>query len=274
MLLGLTVWESRGSPRRLVGSVYLVIAVSVLSTTVAYFCVHNVFSAMRLKQDWEEVQLERLVQIVRDRAAGQGIYVMSYHIGSAYPLINYSETRSTSRFPQLWLLGSSYVEQLKGRRPLSYRSAEEMSASERYLNQAVFEDLRDHQPKLLLVLQPARDLWINGWRRLDYIAYFRRDPRIAPLFQHYQLVAEVEGYLVYERIAEGERRMGPAPTVQIGTRDLVRGPNVGSIPARIRDPEFQVALAAFLLTAIIVGFAEKGRMSARTARKRAEAIAT
>jgi hypothetical protein len=243
-LLGLTVWSVAESAGHWIGTAYRVTATGVLAMVAVAAWARDASAAMRLVQDWEQVQLEGLIAVVGPLANGGTVYVMSYHIGSAYPLINYTGARSASRFPQLWILGSSYLEQLKGDRPLRYHAPEEMSPSESYLNQAVFEDLRDQEPDVLVVLQPARDLPVNGWRRLDYIAYFGRDPRIAGLLQRYQLAADLQGYLVYERVPDGADRVAPAPAVVPGTQDIVRG-RPGDASARILDPEILLPLLAF-----------------------------
>ena len=172
---------------------------------------------MRLRKDAEQVHLERMLPVVRPLAAGHSVYVMSYHIGSVYPLINYSGARSASRFAHLWLLPALYMDQLPGATPLRYRSPGEMSPIERFLNQAVFEDLRDQRPRVLIVLQHARDLPINGFRRLNYIEYFRRDPRIASLLDRYQLVNDLGDYLIYELIPNAQARAESPPTVQPAT---------------------------------------------------------
>ena len=263
VVLGLLALDGRELLRDWVGKVYRVIATSALVTVVLVGCVRSAATTIRPTRDLEQQHMELLVPVVRARAAGEGVYVMSYNISSAYPLINHAGAHSASRFPQLWMLPAAYMDQLKGSAPMRYRAPGEMSASERYLNQGVLEDLRDRRPKLLLILAHARDLPANGFRRLDYVAYFSRDPRIAEIFDRYQLVADVGGHLVYERIADGAERAGPPPSVQPGTRDVVHGPNVGSVPARIRDPGFQLALLAFVASAILASMAEKGRASAR-----------
>jgi hypothetical protein len=195
--------------------------------------------------------------VVRPLAAGQSVYVMSYHIGSAYPLINYSGARSASRFPQLWLLPAAYMDQLAGGAPLRYHAPDEMSPSERYLNQAVFEDLRDQRPKVLVILQHARDLPVNGFRRLDYVAYFRRDPRIARLLDRYQFRADLGDFTVYERIPEAQARAESPPAVQRATRDIVQAGAVRGAGGRNRDPVFVFALLAFGTSAILASIAEK-----------------
>jgi hypothetical protein len=186
---------------------------------------------------------------------------MSYHIGSAYPLNNYSGARSTSRFPQLCIYAAAYMDQIAGSAPLRYHAPDEMSPSERYLNQAVFEDLRDQRPKVLVVLQHARDLPVNGFRRLDYVAYFRRDPRIANLLDRYQLRADLDDFLVYERIPDAQARAETPPIVQAATRDIVQAGAVRGAYGRSRDPAFVLALMAFVISVILASIAEKGRAS-------------
>ena len=262
VLLGMVVHDTRGAPREWVRSVYRIVTVSILATAVVVVSAQNVTSVMGLNRGAEQVQLERVLPVVRALAAGQSVYVMSYHIGSAYPLINYSGARSASRFPQLWIFPAAYMDQLAGSAPLRYHAPDEMSPSERYLNQAVFEDLRDQRPKVLVVLQHARDLPVNGFRRLDYVAYFRRDPRIAGLLDRYQLRADLGDFLVYERIPEAQARAESPPTVQPATRDIVQAGAVRGAHGRSRDPAFVLALLAFVISAILASIAEKRRASA------------
>lgn len=259
MVLGLLVLDGRELLRDWVGRVYRVIATASLITVVLVGCIRIAGATIRPTRDLEQQHMERLLPVVRARAAGEAIYVMSYNISSAYPLINYAGAHSASRFAQLWMLPAAYMDQLKGSAPLRYRAPGEMSASERYLNQAVFEDLRDRRPKLLLILQHARDLPANGFRRLDYVAYFSRDPRIASMLQRYQLAADLGDFVVYERIPDGTARSAPAPGVQAGTRDLVPHRREAGAHAGIGEPGFLLVLLAFVAGAILATIMEKGR---------------
>jgi hypothetical protein len=265
VLLGMLAWY-RGAPlRRWVPRAYRVVAVSVVATVVVVTCVRNGFATIRPTMDAEQELMERVLPVVRGRAAGERIYVMSYNISSAFPLINYAGAQSASRFPQLWILGSAYIDQLRSNRPLRYRDSGEMGPSERYLNQAVFEDLRDQKPKLLVVLQHARDLPANGFRRLNYLAYFSRDQRIAGILDQYQLVADVGDFVVYERLAEGSARSGPAPVVEPGTLDIVQPTPAGTLPVRSGHPGFLLALCAFVVSIVLASLAERSTGDARIA---------
>ncbi len=265
IVLGMIASDRGESQRRWVGSLYWVMAVSVVATVVAAACVRNALSTMRHSRDPGQVQMERLLPLVRARAAGEGVYVMSYNISSAYPLINYAGAHSASRFAQLWILAAAYMDQLKGSGPLRYHLPGEMSPSERYMNQAVFQDLRDQRPKLLAILQHARDLPANGFRRLDYVAYFIRDPRIASILARYQLVADVGDFTVYERVADGTAPSRPSPTVQPGTRDVINEGQSVIGPVRVRDPAFLLTVLAFVVSAICASIVEKGRPLPKTA---------
>ena len=167
----------------------------------------NVAVALGSGGDSDRTQFDALVDAVRSRARNAGVFVMSYHLRSAYPLINYSGTWSASRFPHLWILASEYRDELAAEGPLRYRAPEAMSRVERYLNRAVVEDFRRRRPRLLVVFRPARDVPANGLRRLDYIAYFQRNPAMAEMLADFQLVKELGDYLVYERLAASP---GPA----------------------------------------------------------------
>jgi hypothetical protein len=265
IVLGLIAADRGDSLRNWVIRLYRVIAVSMLATALVIVGVRNAASIMRPTRDPEQEQMERLLPVVRARAAGEGVYVMSYNISSAYPLINYAGAHSASRFAQLWILAAAYMDQLKGNAPLRYHSPAEMSPSERYMNEAVLEDLRDRRPKLLAILQHARDLPVNGFRRLDYVAYFSRDPRIARILERYELVADVGDFVVYERVADDATPSGPPPSVRPGTRDIIQAGQPGGAHGRFKDPGFLLALLVFVVSAICASIAEQGRLPPQVA---------
>jgi hypothetical protein len=220
MLLALATLDAV-RPEALARRLYRAAAALAFAATVLVVAVQNGALALGLPRDSERSQLEELIGLVRARAAGEPVFVFSYHIGSAYPLVNYSGARSASRFPQLWILAADYLDALHGPEPLRYHTAAEMSQSERYLNQAVREDLETGRPCLLIVYRAARDRPQNGYRRLDYVAYFSRDPRIARMFAHYQRIARTGDYDVYERVPDGVALSGPAMVPETPTQDIL-----------------------------------------------------
>ncbi len=197
MLLGFAVLDVRAPLTRPFERLYRVVA-SAAVFTIAIVALGTTLSHV-VQRGWggrPDVPLGRMVELVRRHAAGGSIFVFSYHIGSTFPLVNYAGVRSSSRFPQLWILTAEYVDRMRADEPLRYRPAAEMSPAERYLNEAVLADLERSRPQLLLVLRNARDDPANGLRRLDYLAYFGRDRRFAELFERYQLLDRVGEYVV------------------------------------------------------------------------------
>jgi hypothetical protein len=232
------------------------LAVSVLATATIVVCAQNVAVAVGSGRDGDAQQFEQLVEVVRAHGGSEGVFVMSYHLRSAYPLINYSGARSASRFPHLWILAAEYLDALKDSDPLVYRDGLRMSPSERYLNRAVLEDLERNNPQLLVVFRHARDLPVNGFRRLDYVAYFTRNPQVERILRNYQLLAELGDYLVYERVPAGGPRTGPPPAVVPGTRDVIGVEHAG-VHLRLTDPTLLVAVGTFGLSLLAQGIVER-----------------
>jgi hypothetical protein len=118
----------------------------------------------------------------------------------------------------------------------------------------VLADL-ERRPKLLLVFRPARDLPVNGYRRLDYVAYFSRDPEIGKILRDYQLMAQTRDYLVYEWTPAAQRT-GPAPAVAAATSDVVVTREAGG-SLRLGDPRLLVAVLTFLGSLIATGLTRR-----------------
>jgi len=76
-------------------------------------------------------------------------------------------------------------------RALRFHRRDQMGPAERYLSDAVYEDLTRYRPDILMVLRHARDSPENAIRRVDYVAYFERDARIAEVLRRYRLAEEV-----------------------------------------------------------------------------------
>ena len=75
-------------------------------------------------------------------------------------------------FPSLWLLPALYMSELRADAPIRFRDAAAMSPQERYLREAVVEDLERRPPEMLVELRPGPDRRAFGIRRLDYLGYF------------------------------------------------------------------------------------------------------
>ncbi|HEU5039987.1 MAG TPA: hypothetical protein VFT84_04140, partial [Gemmatimonadales bacterium] len=170
-------------------------------------CIAQAIAPRALRYELDP-SLPALLPIVERKASEGPVMVLSWSAASAYPLIPDAGARSGLRFNFLWMVGSLYGAAVVRPEPLRYRSRAEMSPVERYLNDAVAEDLVTHRPALLIVLAPAPDDPRWGLRRIDLLTYFQRDQRFAAGFSRYRYVATAGQYWVFERLAESSP---PAP---------------------------------------------------------------
>jgi hypothetical protein len=139
-----------------------------------------------------------LTRVVRERAAGEPIWVMSSSINPAFPVVNLSGASWSSRFCCVWMAPGLYSAEEKATRPFPYRDRDEMTELERFQIDAVIEDLEAAPPRLLIVdNHPHKQAW--GQSDFQFLAYFRRDPRFARLFLQYRPVGPVGPFQIYER---------------------------------------------------------------------------
>lgn len=272
LLLGIIAADHRRPLPSLVRRLYAAIALASVVTAISWAGVLAMTRTLGRNpvQEQERQQLDQLVRAVRRHAPGGSLYVLSYTIGSSFPLVNYSGAQWASRFPHLWLLEATYQDQLQSPAPLRYHERREMGPAERYLNDAVAEDLARNRPALLLVLEPARDVQDNGLRRLDYVKYFSRDPRIAQLFLDYRFVETAGQYRLYARAdaapVSGEPASGQPPAVEPATADIVHH-EIHGAHAIVNDTTFVIKTALFLLVTLLALARER-----RSRRRRGAAV--
>lgn len=252
VLLALAVLDLRRPLVRPVQQAYAAAAFAALAASLLLSVEEGI---VRVRQrdparQAEQAQLDELVAAVRRRMPpGGSLYVFSYTIGSSFPLVNYSGVRWASRFPHLWIIEAAYQDQLHAPRPLRFHTPAEMDRAERYLNDAVYEDLTRHRPDVLMVLKHARDTMANSLRRVDYLAYFGRDPRVAQALSQYRLAEEVGQYQLYVRAASPSQP-GEPPRSEPGRYDVLRPEVSGGLELLAADRGFIRNVGIYLLLAL------------------------
>lgn len=203
-------------------------------------------------------EFRQLVALVRTRSGGEPVGVLSYNMGSAFPLVSYAHVPLASRFACLWILPATYWDALLSPAPIRYNTPAEMGSAERMFNRAVHEDLLRARPRLLLILRPLPDEQSNGFRRLNYVAYFGRDSSLAAFFNGYQFIAAEGAYDLYERVDAGSAPGGPPPSAVVQAFAPPTALESKSWPV---DPEL-IAAAAIYLT-FLLGSLARERWSRR-----------
>ena len=267
LLIGLIVIDVRRPLLRPVARVYAAVATGVLGTALVWpagMAMLRILHRDPVRQ-YEQAQLDDLVSAVRRRVPPNGsLYIFSYTIGSSFPVVNYAHVRWASRFPHLWIVEAAYNDQLTRDPPIRYHTATEMGPAERYLNQAVAEDLARYRPDVLMVLRHARDVPENSLRRIDYLRYFGRDPRIAQELRWYRYAEDVGQYGLYVRASTPDQP-GVPPASQPGDQDVKRN-RVSGGRAVVADRAFVMQSGLFLAMALLAFLLEVRGVRASGAR--------
>jgi hypothetical protein len=228
MFLGVAAVDSRERIIPRIRALYTAIAFGAVVTGMIWLTGAAVRRAagLSIEEEQAKASLAEISLALGSGRQGGSLFVFSFATSSGFPLVNYTGLEWASRFPQLWLLVASYRDRLTSDAPLRYRERSDMPPAERFLNDAVYQDLADHQPDLLLVLRHARDVRANGPRRIDYLTYFGRDPRTAEVLRHYRFLRDVGEFGLYRRVTDG----GPGP-------DRVTSPPPGRLDLPPRRPK-------------------------------------
>ena len=131
------------------------------------------------------------------QAFGRGGPIMSISdiMQPVFPLVNYTNVRYASRFSCLWMLPGLYAREWTAQPPFPYHDARRASPLERYMVDAVIEDIQRSQPKLIIVdLDPP--FMLPGF---SYFVYFSRDARFRTLMGHYERLAKMQRYMIFRR---------------------------------------------------------------------------
>ena len=263
VLLGLLAADVPGAAQRLSERVYgrasraLLAAIVIVVVGWAILEVAGGDAGERRRR----AELAELVGAVRAGAGGRPIGVLSYTLESSFPVVNYAGVGLASRFPSMWPLAVSYWGPIETGGPLRYHAVGEMTPAERYFLSAVREDLTAAEPRLLLVLRPARDAGVNGQRRLHYVQYFGRDPELAALLAEYRLADRLGEYLLYERREAAAASADPPPSADPGTQDVIRT-ELKDVRLGSLDRESVVGLALFVACWVVIAAIDRRRSAA------------
>ena len=264
--LGLALLAARPVPQRTSARAYRAISRWVVTAIAVVALGRAVVEALggSREERRRRAEFDAFVEAVRSRGRGEPVAVLSYQMASAFPLVNYAGVRLASRFACLWILPASYWDALTGEPPIVYRRLPEMGAPERLLSQAVSEDLLAARPRLLIILRPFPDRPPYGFRRLNYVAYFGRDPRLAALFAGYQWVASEGAFDLFERVGPDGRRTGPPPSADV--------PPVPPPPTRgpLAGVDAEMAAGALVILLLSLRYVAVGRMAGPDERGRPE----
>lgn len=200
VLLGLLASRAPRSWRQWTGRLFASIAASATITmamTALIGCIRQAGDPLNPRYD-SDPSVGQLIQVAK-RFAGEPVAVISTNMASGFPLTNYAGTIWPLRFTHLWPLVAVYDSALNAADPFRYRPADRMVPLERMVLVTTSEDLLRARPPLIAVLTRGPDLPKWGMRRLDLLAFMRRDDRLRRFLGAYDSAGVVGQYMVFVR---------------------------------------------------------------------------
>lgn len=150
---------------------------------------------------------QKIIAFIVKYSANQPVYFFSDNM-DAYIVVDPSHTICGSRFASLWIL-NGIVNMQKA--SLTQQQRAQLITQENFLHTAVVEDLNHYHPALLFFVLNDRDLINyqdiganNKWPKLhltpiNYLAFFKSDPRFNDIMKNYTNFGIVGNYQVYKR---------------------------------------------------------------------------
>jgi hypothetical protein len=189
--------------------------------------------------------LGALIPIVKERAAGRPVFVISPNMASGFPLTNYTGTSWPSRLSNMWPAVVAYDSATEARSPVQFHELDGMDPIERLGLETSVHDFIHSRPVLVLSLisvdQPG---W--GMQRLDLLRWLQRDPEFRAAWLAYDSVARVGNYVVWVRHDDPASTL-PVPAVQSSPDGSARAPAVVHA-----SPTAMVTAVVFLFTLFFV----------------------
>jgi hypothetical protein len=152
----------------------------------------------------------QLVPLLRQRAGGQAVFVISPNMASGFPLTNYAGTIWPSRLSNMWPAVVAYDSATKAPGSVQFSKLGAMGPVERFGLETTVQDFLVSRPVIVLSLiavdQPG---W--GMQRLDLLHWLQRDPNFSSAWVAYDSLGRVGNYAVWARHGTADDISRPLP---------------------------------------------------------------
>lgn len=147
----------------------------------------------------QDTRINKLARDVARIADGGPIVALDTAMIPSFPMLTYMDEAWSSRFNSLWPLPGIYRDRPGNGGGFSYRAMQERTASERYLANAVLEDLRRWPPELVLVRKSPCPKMPPRFAVLEWL---RVDPAFRRFWSGYALHASSKQFDFYRRAGD------------------------------------------------------------------------
>jgi hypothetical protein len=145
--------------------------------------------------------LAQLIPIVKDRALGRAVFVISPNMASGFPLTNYAGSEWRQQLPHMWPVVVAYDSAIKGQDSIHFRNSDVMNPIERIALRLTVQDFVSSRPVMVLASIPVDR---PGWdmQRLNLLAFLKRDAQFSQVWAGYDSMGRVGNYSVFRRHGE------------------------------------------------------------------------
>jgi hypothetical protein len=186
-------WRAAGDEGRSVGEPSRWVGASVAGTIalVLVLAPSGRLEMLRYGSSWRVGEpsgpLEELVDTIDRYAAGGSVLVLSPNFRDSFPAMSYTSVEWASRFSHLWLVTAVARARRGDPQTPSWLTPERVDAVERYLFDAVAEDIRRHRPELILI---SRSQGVSVPGAMPILDYLLTDEGFRQLWSSYRLTNE------------------------------------------------------------------------------------
>ena len=168
----------------------------ILSSAVIYFGIPISIiyaNTIHYVQEGALSSYHQLIQLAKTHAKHGKIYFFSTN-SKCFPLVDYAEVETASRFQCFWpLLNILHLHSLA-----TPESQKLVKKQEKFFIQSVVEDMQRGKPTLVFI-EPHIRWGINI--NFNYIKYFSQSPEFRAIWKNYRYLTTIERIDVYERVA-------------------------------------------------------------------------
>ena len=164
----------------------------------------RLLAGLPVQRSQEDPYLPGLQRALGPGPAGRRVAVLSTNPASVFPLLPSVGAETPFRQISLWPIIGLNAPAVYGDAVVTCAAPAAWSALERHWRDEVAEDLHQHEPDALVLLEP--DLATKGWgdaRRIDYLACLRRDARVRSMLDAFTESVRVGPYRVLRRPVGG-----------------------------------------------------------------------
>jgi hypothetical protein len=237
-------WQHRQDNRLM--RLFTAIPAAALATAVivsAALAVWQIAQPLNPRYD-PDPSVGQLIPLLRERAGGQPVFVISPNMASGFPLTNYAGTTWPSRLSNMWPAAVAYDSATREPGPVQFNELDAMGPIERFGLATTVHDFSTSRPAMVLSLIAVdRPGW--GMQRLDLLRWLQRDPDFSAAWVAYDSLGRVGNYTIWARrgTASDISRLLP----------VARAPQGSSPPGDVRvNPAALAAAAVFLALLFII----------------------